>query len=186
MKKIIMFLFLCTVGLLSCSSCKTTDVQVNSSYDSGMPDVIDAAETSDQLNIMQIKTDEFQFALSDEKNWKITDLVDIPAKLSLINESQKTAITFTIDKFTGSDKEYALFVLRGFKESGHLFSSLENVKVNNKDFSLLSTYKDDLFVFTWIFSSKKEVYVLSCAGKQPKSLQKDFCDNIAKTLVITI
>ena len=76
--------------------------------------------------------------------------------------------------------------MRGFKESGHLFSSLENVKVNNKDFSLLFTYKDDLFVFTWIFSSKKEAYVLSCAGKQPKSLQKDFCDNIAKTLVITI
>ena len=187
MKNIIILLFLGVFGLFSCSSCKTSNIRVNDDLDAMIFPTSDAsAEDVIASNAMQVSTDDFTLSLENEKQWKVTDIVDLPAKLVLVNDDEKTSVSIFIDNFVGSDKEYSLFILRGFKESGQIFDSSESVKINNKDFYLLSTHKDNLVVFTWIFSNRKNSYVLSCAGIKDKLVQLEFCSKIINTLILKI
>ena len=186
MKNIIVLLVLSVFGLFSCSSCKTSNLKVNNELDAMVLPIADSSALDSAVanNVMQVSTDDFDLSLENERQWKVTDIVDLPAKLVLVNDEERTSITIFIDNFVGSDKEYSLFILRGFKESGQIFEASESVKINGKDFYLLSTHKDNLFVFTWIFSNKKNSYVLSCAGKKDKLSQLEFCNKVINTLIL--
>lgn len=183
MKKLITILTLSMFGLFSCSSCKTPNIPDSGiTYDASIADT--STDTLVEDDGMQVKTDDFELYFDSNKDWEVVELNDLPAKVVFSNKKLETAVIFTIDSFTGTTQDLSLFVLRGMKESDHLFLESDFVKINDKEFINLILSKQNYNVFIWTFSNKKNSFVLSCAGKQIRKNQKEICYNIAKTLII--
>lgn len=185
MQKILLFLMIATVGLVSCSSCakKTPDP---TTPDGAPPPSASVTVTpvppTPVPTTVTVKLDNAEFTLPDG-GW--TQVQNPPAhSTAYLNMGKKNIVILVSEDYPGTYEQYVLMALRGIKDAGATINSAKQVDVNGNKFVLVESSKNGITAWMWVTWKSNHGYGFSCGGPTSDASQKDLCSNVAGTLKI--
>lgn len=185
MKKLLLIIAV-ALGILSCSSC-SKEVQPTSPCN-GEECSIPAPKPSVSVpppvdGTVKIQDADWSFVLPSA-GWDKVSFPEDGVQIVLRNEKKRNLIIFVKEKFDGSPDQYALFAIRGLKDSGGTLGAVKQVTINDNKFVLVESSKgSSVKIWMWITSKSGNGYAFSCGGPVDE-LQEDLCNKIAESVKI--
>lgn len=175
MKSLIIGVWLMALGIVSCSSCAKQDVVVADAappvptvVPTPNPPVATTVDAAYQnLSVVLPGTD-----------WKPLEAEG--PMMAYISNANKLIVLLEKEETTNTLQQYLLMAIRGIKDSGGTFISLQQVVLNGHNFALLESSKNDVQVFMWVTLKQGAGYSLTCGG--PNAAIP--CSSIANTIKI--
>lgn len=105
--------------------------------------------------------------------------------ISMWRDSNDRILMFvTKDVFQGNTQTLSLLAMKGMKQSGSVLSALKHVKLNGKDFILLSATRGGMKISDWMIVDTGFAYNLMCGGPADSATALSTCQAVANSLKI--
>ena len=175
------------MGLVSCSSCATTNGGTTSTGpepSTSVPSGSTGPVPTDELVVVK---DNWMMVLPGN-SWEVMseDCSDpqnpgFCQQSAFLQNGGDAVVVFLSEEFEGPFDAYAISAIRGMKDSEANIDSTTSVQLDGHNFVLIASSKEDVRVWTWVTLIGGFGYGLSCGGPAET---KDLCFGVASTLKI--
>jgi hypothetical protein len=140
--------------------------------------------TQDASTSQNLYGDSWEVYISNEWESKIPKIQIPGLELLLFNNSTHGVILLIKEKAAISIEEHALESLRGLRDVGAKLNAAKQVKINEMEFILLDSSRDEITAWTWVTVYNGFAYTFSCSGLSTLQTQEEVCQGIVNTLKI--
>ncbi|CAB4196807.1 hypothetical protein UFOVP1290_327 [uncultured Caudovirales phage] len=187
MKRIFFVLSLFVLSLASCTACNdTVNPPCNGTGCSTLStsSITSSDIESDASNFQSLSGDSWEVFIPNE--WVVKTPTSKIKGLEFLyfNNISQSVILLIKEKTLVSLEEYSLETLRGLRDAGAKLNVAKQVKLNDKEFILLDSSREEITAWTWVTVHNGYAYTFSCSGLSVTQTQEDTCKSIVNTLKI--
>lgn len=194
-KKVIVSLILATFGFVACATKAPPSAPPppppvavapapSAAPDAAAPDDGDDSDGGASQTSGAVTAQNVSFTLPATGTWHE---MEPPADevITMWRDSDKRVLLFvTKDSFQGNTQTLSLLAMKGMKASGATLSALKHVKINGRNFILLTALRGPMKISVWMVADKGVAYNLMCGGPADSADALSTCQAVAGSLKI--
>lgn len=186
MKNLICAILLASVGLVSCSSCassnSTTSGGGTTATTEPTPVPSGSVEPEPQPKTETVVSREtWSFTLPEPWVLEEEECGVMGCAVALRSPDTQKMVVFVREEFADSLDAFVILSLRSLKGVGAEIISADPVEVNGHNFVLIKSSKNSIVVNTWATVSNNTAYSLSCGGVGDNT---KLCTGVANSLTL--